>query len=95
MINKPCYLTMTFFKCIAVTDEFYKWIKLNECEYEHVLTDKLKIQAFKMVLEKRICLNTIYKIVNIFNCNTHLELMEELIRETIKKKGYKEVNNTQ
>lgn len=44
-----------------------------------------------MVLEKRICLKTIYTIVNIFNCNTCLAVMEELIRDTIKRKGYKEV----
>lgn len=79
--------------CVTVTEEFQKWIKFNEHEYEHVLTDELKIQAFKMITEKKICFNTIHKIINIFSCNTCLELMEELIRETIKKKGYKEVNN--
>jgi len=76
---------------ITVTEEFYKWIKYNESEYEHVLTEELKIQAFKMVLEKKISLNTINTIVKIFKCNTHLDCMEELIRESIKQKKFKEV----
>jgi len=77
---------------ITVTEEFYKWIKCNEREYEHVLTDELKIQAFKMILEKKISLNTINTIVKIFKCNTHLDCMEELIRESIKQKKFKEAN---
>lgn len=47
-----------------------------------------------MVLEKRICLNSINTIVNIFNCNTNLDHMEELIRESIRQKKFKEVKNT-
>lgn len=77
---------------ITVTEEFYKWIKYNESEYEHVLTDELKIRAFKMVLEKKISLNTINAIVKIFKCNTRLDCMEELIRESIKQKKFKEAS---
>jgi len=73
-------------------EEFYKWIKCHEKEYEHVLTEELKCLAFKMVLEKKINLNTMYTIVNIFKCNTHLDCMEELIRESIKQKRFKEAN---
>lgn len=76
----------------TVTEEFYKWIKCNESEYEHVLTDELKIQAFKMILEKKISLNTINTIVKIYKCNTRLDCMEELIRESIKQKRFKEAN---
>lgn len=61
--------------------------------YEHVLTDELKSQAFKMVLEKRICQNTIKSIVQIFKCDTRLELMEELIKESIRQNKFKEVSN--
>lgn len=82
--------------CITVTEEFYKWIKINESEnepqYEPVLTDDLKIRAFKMILEKRMCLNTINTIVKIFKCNTSLDCMEGLIRESIRQKRFKEVN---
>lgn len=78
---------------ITVTEEFYKWIKNNEKEYESVLTDELKIRAFKMILEKRMCLNTIKTIVNIFKCNTNLDCMEGLIRESIRQKKFKEVNS--
>ncbi|XP_022165293.1 exonuclease mut-7 homolog [Myzus persicae] len=74
----------------TITEEFYKWIKCHESEYEHFLTDELKIRAFKMVLEKKISLNTINTIVKIFKCNTHLDCMEELIRESIKQKRFKE-----
>jgi len=45
-----------------------------------------------MVLEKKISLNTINTIVKIFKCNTHLDYMEELIRESIKQKKFKEAN---
>lgn len=45
-----------------------------------------------MVLEKRICPNTIKTIVNIFKCNTSLDIMERMIREAIKQKRFKEVN---
>jgi hypothetical protein len=78
--------------CNAVTEEFYKWITMNESEYESMLTDELKIRAFKMILEKRMCLNTINTIVNIFKCNTNLDFMEGLIRESIRQKKFKEVN---
>lgn len=80
-----------FLNGFTVTEEFHKWIKCNEREYEHTLTDELKTQAFKMVLEKRICLNSINTIVNIFKCNTNLDHMEELIRESIRQKKFKEV----
>lgn len=72
-------------------DEFYKWIKHSKKDYDHILTDELKVQAFKMLLEKRIGLNTVKIIVKIFNCNTHLDIMEELIRESIRHKRFKEV----
>ncbi|XP_025200796.1 exonuclease mut-7 homolog [Melanaphis sacchari] len=74
----------------TITEEFYQWIKCNESEYEHVLTDELKIRAFKMVLDKKISFNTINSIVKIFKCNTRLDYMEELIRESIKQKKFKE-----
>lgn len=78
--------------CITVSEEFYFWITSNESEYEPILTDELKIRAFKMILEKRMCLNTINTIVKIFKCNTNLDCMEGLIRESIKQKRFKEVN---
>lgn len=74
-------------------DEFFKWIKPNEGTYEHLLTDELKSRAFKMVLEKRICRNTANVIFKIYNCNTCLDIMEELIREAIKQKKFKEVGS--
>uniref|UniRef100_A0A2S2QUZ9 Putative exonuclease mut-7 n=1 Tax=Sipha flava TaxID=143950 RepID=A0A2S2QUZ9_9HEMI len=74
----------------TITEEFYKWITMNESEYESMLTDELKIRAFKMILEKRMCLNTINTIVNIFKCNTNLDFMEGLIRESIRQKKFKE-----
>lgn len=74
-------------------DEFLKWIKPNERTYEHFLTDELKTRAFKMTLEKRMCQNTTNIIVKIFNCNTCLDIMEELIRESIKQKKFKEVGS--
>lgn len=46
-----------------------------------------------MVLEKRICLNSINTIVKIFKCNTNLDHMEQLIRESIRQKKFQEVNN--
>lgn len=91
ILNYLVYYIKTILS-ITVTEEFYKWIKCHESEYEHFLTDELKIRAFKMVLEKKISLNTINTIVKIFKCNTHLDCMEELIRESIKQKRFKEAN---
>lgn len=58
-----------------------------------MLTDDLKSQAFKMVLEKKICSNTTNNIVSIYKCNTCLDLLEKLIRESIKQKRFKEVSH--
>ncbi|VVC33796.1 Ribonuclease H-like domain,3'-5' exonuclease domain,Mut7-C RNAse domain [Cinara cedri] len=75
----------------AITDEFYKWIKFKDSvHYEHILTDELKIEAFKMTLNKRICPKTMNTIVKIFKCNMCLDIMEGLIRESIKQKQFKE-----
>lgn len=81
-----------YYLFLTVTEEFYNWIQFNESKYEHFLTEELKIHAFKMVLEKKICINTTNIIVNIFKCKTHLSIMEELIRGSIQQKRFKEVD---
>lgn len=86
-------LYIELFEWIVVTEQFYKWIKQKENEYEPVLSDELKIQAFQMALDKRICLNTMNILAKIFNCNTSVDLMVKLIKESIKQKKYKEVSN--
>lgn len=86
------FSSVKIFYWITVTDQFYKWIKQKENEYKHILTEELKIQAYKLALDKRICLNTMTIIAKIFHCDTSLDIMVELIKESIRQKKFKEAS---
>ncbi|XP_050548408.1 exonuclease mut-7 homolog isoform X2 [Daktulosphaira vitifoliae] len=74
----------------TISEEFYKWIKIKEISYAHILTDDLKSRAYKLLLEKRIGLNTMNVVNKIFKCNESIDLMIKLIKESISQKKFKE-----
>ncbi|XP_050424575.1 exonuclease mut-7 homolog [Adelges cooleyi] len=74
----------------TIFEEYYNWIKHKENNYTHILTDNLKSQAYKLVLDKQMCLNTMNVMIKIFKCNMSLDLMTELIGETIRQQKFKE-----
>lgn len=78
---------------IIVSEEFYKWIKIKENSFANILTDDLKSCAYKLLLEKRIGLNTMSIVNKVFKCNESIDLMIKLIQESISQKKFKEVRN--